>query len=113
MAATQRAGTTMEGDMSKLNNLENSIRAADQRLVSAVDRSLAPPDQIADHPMPGWRQILQALGDQLAVWRENRLARRALAELDDRSLRDIGLSPECVRFEASRPFWRKLRDLRA
>ena len=99
--------------MSKLNNLENSMRTADQRFVSVVDRPLAPSVQPADRLLPAWRLFLQACGAQLTVWRENRMARRALAELDDRSLRDIGLAPECVRFEASRPFWHKLRDLRA
>lgn len=38
-----------------------------------------------------------------ARWRE----RRDLAELDERMLRDIGLTPADVRFESEKPWWRR------
>ncbi|MFZ1427689.1 MAG: DUF1127 domain-containing protein [Geminicoccaceae bacterium] len=37
---------------------------------------------------------------------ERRRQRRALADLDDRSLRDIGLSRHQAECEAAKPFWR-------
>jgi uncharacterized protein YjiS (DUF1127 family) len=45
----------------------------------------------------------------IAVWRRRAAARRelrALCELDDYILRDIGLTRSELRDEATRPFWR-------
>ena len=42
----------------------------------------------------------------LGLWRERAQQRRALAELDDRLLRDIGLTRMEVKFESRKPFWR-------
>ena len=39
-------------------------------------------------------------------WRERSRQRHALLRLDDRMLRDIGLSRADVDCEASKPFWR-------
>ncbi|HEY3148852.1 MAG TPA: DUF1127 domain-containing protein [Dongiaceae bacterium] len=44
--------------------------------------------------------------DKLMVWLDRTRQRRHLAELDDRLLRDIGLSRAEVHQESSRPFWR-------
>jgi len=41
----------------------------------------------------------------LLCWVERSRQRRALFELDDRLLRDIGVAPEEARREATRPFW--------
>ncbi|MEO0682457.1 MAG: DUF1127 domain-containing protein [Pseudomonadota bacterium] len=41
----------------------------------------------------------------LARWIELRRSRTALSELNADQLRDIGLSEETARKEASRPFW--------
>ncbi len=47
----------------------------------------------------GWLQVI-------GVWIERRRQRRALAHLDDRFLRDVGISrSEAVR-EIAKPFWR-------
>lgn len=43
----------------------------------------------------------------LAGWAERRRQRGCLAELDARLLDDLGLSPEQVRAEAAKPFWRR------
>lgn len=47
------------------------------------------------------------LFDRLAVWFERSRQRRALAKLDDRMLRDIGVSRADANREAEKPFWRK------
>lgn len=39
-------------------------------------------------------------------WRERSRQRRHLSKLDDRLLRDIGLTRLDVEFESSKPFWR-------
>lgn len=48
-----------------------------------------------------------AFGDILATWRERAKQRRELATLDLRTMRDLGISPTDVQFEASKPFWRR------
>src|SRR5436190_21482615 len=42
----------------------------------------------------------------VGIWAERRHQRRALAELDDRRLKDVGLSRERTRREAAKPFWK-------
>ena len=46
------------------------------------------------------------LFDQLSVWQDRRRQRFTLARLDDRMLRDIGLTSVDVQHEISKPFWR-------
>jgi uncharacterized protein YjiS (DUF1127 family) len=42
---------------------------------------------------------------QIAIWINRARQRRALAELDDHMLNDIGVSRSVARREAGRPFW--------
>lgn len=42
----------------------------------------------------------------LAIWRERARSRRALQQLDDAILRDIGLTRREVVQESRKPFWR-------
>jgi uncharacterized protein YjiS (DUF1127 family) len=49
---------------------------------------------------------------KLAAWRERIAARRMLAAISERDLRDAGISPHFADYEARQPFWRPLRDLR-
>ncbi|MCC7273535.1 MAG: DUF1127 domain-containing protein [Alphaproteobacteria bacterium] len=42
----------------------------------------------------------------VAAWRARAAQRHALAELDARMLRDIGLGPAERRSEIAKPFWR-------
>ncbi len=42
----------------------------------------------------------------LNTWRRRARERRELSTLDQRALRDLGLSPSEVNFEANKPFWR-------
>jgi uncharacterized protein YjiS (DUF1127 family) len=98
--------------MSKYTDLRDSIQRssflseADQRLVHV---ELATPDVL----VPAWRIALRTAAAALRQWRANREARRGLAELDARSLRDIGISPAMADYEASRPPWHSVRDLRS
>ncbi len=47
-----------------------------------------------------------ALGQIFATWRRRAHDRQELAQLDRRSIRDLGLSPGEVQFEVNKPFWR-------
>ena len=49
------------------------------------------------------------LFDQVITWLERTRQRRHLSELDDRLLRDIGLSRAEVEHEIAQPFWRSRR----
>ena len=57
----------------------------------------------------GLPALVELLGDAFTLafgWRERSHQRQALFRLDDRMLRDIGLSRSDVEREASKPFWR-------
>ena len=47
-----------------------------------------------------------AFGQILDTWRRRARERRELAQLDHRTLRDLGLSDGQAQFEANKPFWR-------
>jgi len=51
---------------------------------------------------PRWR----ALAGRLREWRLRIRTRRQILQLDARTIRDLGLSPSQIRFEAEKPFWR-------
>jgi uncharacterized protein YjiS (DUF1127 family) len=57
----------------------------------------------------GERQPLRELGLRWRLLRRRLETRRALLELDAGQLKDIGLTAEQARAEATRPFWRLLR----
>lgn len=40
-------------------------------------------------------------------WLDRQAARRRLAELDDRDLRDLAISPGQADYEISKPFWKE------
>ncbi len=60
--------------------------------------------------------LRQTFGERIAamliVWRGRIEARRHLAQLDARSLRDAGISPAAAAYERGKPFWRKMGTLR-
>ena len=49
---------------------------------------------------------VSAVGQLFATWRRRARERHELATLDHRMVRDLGLSPGDIRFEANKPFWR-------
>jgi uncharacterized protein YjiS (DUF1127 family) len=54
-----------------------------------------------------WGSLLGDLYLLVEGWVERRRERRALLELDDALLKDIGLSRADALREASKPFWRR------
>jgi uncharacterized protein YjiS (DUF1127 family) len=61
-------------------------------------------------------QPRSSFGRRLALmfrlWRERTAARRYLAEMDARSLRDAGISPAAAAYESGKSFWRPFGPLR-
>ena len=57
-----------------------------------------------------------SLGQRLAatvrVWRDRKAARRYLAAMDARSLRDAGISPAAAAYESGKSFWQPFGPLR-
>lgn len=47
-----------------------------------------------------------SLARRLQAWLAKARSRRQLAALDDRLLRDIGVTPGAARREIAKPFWR-------
>jgi uncharacterized protein YjiS (DUF1127 family) len=47
-----------------------------------------------------------AFNQIFSTWRRRAQERHELANLDHRTVRDLGLSPSEVQFEANKPFWR-------
>jgi uncharacterized protein YjiS (DUF1127 family) len=47
-----------------------------------------------------------ALNQIFNTWRRRSRERAELAHLDQRTIRDLGLSPGDIQFEANKPFWR-------
>lgn len=54
----------------------------------------------------GW-PVVTGLIELLSVWLDRMRQRRQLYALDDRLLRDIGLTRADVEFEAQKHFWRR------
>jgi uncharacterized protein YjiS (DUF1127 family) len=61
---------------------------------------------------PAMTTLGQRITFLLALWRQRTEIRRRLAELDSRSLRDIGISPAAAAYESGKPFWKKMGCLR-
>lgn len=56
--------------------------------------------------LAGTIAAFSAVGEVLTTWRRRARERRELANLDHRTLRDLGISPTDVQYEADKPFWR-------
>ncbi|MFT6579701.1 MAG: hypothetical protein ACJAU6_000118 [Alphaproteobacteria bacterium] len=70
-------------------------------LMDAKTRRTGPASTSAQsvEPWLGWTYLVQ-------LWCERRRQRRALARLDDRLLRDIGISKRRAKEESEKTFWR-------
>jgi uncharacterized protein YjiS (DUF1127 family) len=62
--------------------------------------------QIALRPRRTYLAAAVGVFEMIAVWQERRRQRSLLARLDDRMLRDIGLTYADVEGEVAKPFWR-------
>jgi uncharacterized protein YjiS (DUF1127 family) len=60
-------------------------------------------------PCPSLRHRLAMT---LKIWRERSAARRNLAAMDARSLRDAGISPAAAAYESGKTFWQAFGPLR-
>jgi len=47
-----------------------------------------------------------AFNQIFSTWRQRARERRELQNLDYRTIRDLGMSPDLIRYEANKPFWR-------
>ena len=72
----------------------------------------ATPSHPAVTPRASWSLVLGLIVATLREWHRRRAERRELAGLDERMIRDIGLDPGAVYYEASQSFWRAPRDWR-
>jgi uncharacterized protein YjiS (DUF1127 family) len=74
-------------------------RIADQAVVFATPVSSRP-------------SLRHRLAMTLKIWRERVAARRNLAAMDARSLRDAGISPAAAAYESGKSFWQAFGPLR-
>lgn len=63
-------------------------------------------------PAAAQLSLHQRLVTAIVVWRERTAARRCLAGMDARSLRDAGISPAAAAYESGKPFWQSMGGLR-
>jgi uncharacterized protein YjiS (DUF1127 family) len=61
---------------------------------------------LSTRPATSWRAIARAALRLVALWRERARQRHALASLDERLLRDIGITRYDAEHECNKPFWR-------
>jgi uncharacterized protein YjiS (DUF1127 family) len=85
--------------MSLIDAIEPMERAMYRYNVSATRLSLKPRRSYV-------LQAVVGVFEHLAVWQDRRRQRFTLARLDDRMLRDIGLTYADVEGEITKPFWR-------
>lgn len=55
--------------------------------------------------VPSWSDTFAAAARAVQEWRERARSRRALADLDARLLKDIGLTRHDAGVEVRKPFW--------
>lgn len=75
----------------------------------AIEQNLFATPAAMTAPPPSFRARLAIA---VAVWRERMAARRCLARMDARSLRDAGISPAAAAYESGKPFWQRMGTLR-
>jgi uncharacterized protein YjiS (DUF1127 family) len=69
------------------------------------------PEQFVTTAVPK-QSLVERIAFTLTLWRQRTEMRRRLAELDSRSLRDIGISPAAAAYESGKPFWQRMGCLR-
>jgi uncharacterized protein YjiS (DUF1127 family) len=89
-----------------------AAQRATPRAAAGHQPAASVPNCPVEAPRARWRVILGSIVATLGEWRRRRVARRELANLDERILRDIGVDPGTVNYEMGQSFWRPLRDWR-
>jgi uncharacterized protein YjiS (DUF1127 family) len=89
-----------------------SAQRSSLRTSARRESAAAVPSHPVVAPRASWSLILSLIVATLHEWSRRRAERRELASLDERMLRDVGLDPGTVYYEASQPFWRAPRDWR-
>ncbi len=75
--------------------------------MTRLTHSLRIPAVAAGSPFRRLGELIGHIADTLRTWRVRDRQRRELRELDDATLRDIGLTREQANFAADKPFWRQ------
>ena len=75
-------------------------------------RTFADKDLAFATPVSPRPTLKQRLAMQLKIWRARTMARRDLAMMDARSLRDAGISPAAAAYESGKTFWQAFGPLR-
>jgi uncharacterized protein YjiS (DUF1127 family) len=88
------------------------LATARRDFMSYQSRQRLEPQLAFESPAPLPTAFRQRLSANLKRWRERIVARRHLAAMDARSLRDAGICPAAAAFECGKPFWQPLGPLR-
>ena len=75
-------------------------------------KAFAAKDVVFVTPVSPRPTVRQRLAMQLKIWRARTMARRDLAMMDARSLRDAGISPAAAAYESGKTFWQAFGPLR-
>jgi len=72
----------------------------------STGRARGPVGKLEIRKTPGLAGVIRGMICLLLVWQDRAKSRHQLAELDDRLLKDIGISRIDAHYEATKPFWR-------
>jgi uncharacterized protein YjiS (DUF1127 family) len=75
-------------------------------------KGAAAPDLYLSHGAEPRASFGQRLALIFALWRSRIRLRRCLAEMDSRSLRELGISPAAAAYESGKAFWERPGSLR-
>ena len=74
-------------------------------------KAFAAKDVVFATPVSRQPTLKQRLAMTLKIWRARTMARRDLAMMDARSLRDAGISPAAAAYESGKTFWQAFGPL--
>lgn len=69
-------------------------------------RTMTVPATAAAHATATWRRVLRRSVERLLQWQERAEQRWHLTRMDERMLKDLGISRVDACREANKPFWR-------
>ncbi len=78
----------------------------EHRLHATLGAPPAAPPSAQPSALAAFARRVRRLAALCALWQRRHTQRRELGELDDRLLRDIGITREQAWREAGKPFWR-------